>query len=91
MLIVYDEPKRLTNLDKHGLDMDDFADGFDFRSAVQFGAHASSTSRFRFGLIGWLGRRLVVVAIVSPLGSEALCLVSLRPAKTKERARYGVQ
>lgn len=86
MLIVYDEPKRLTDLDNHGLD---FADGFDFRSAVQFGAYTGSGGRSRFGLIGWLNGQLVVVAIVSPLGSEALSLVSLRPAKAQEGARYG--
>ncbi len=48
MLIVYDEPKRLTNLDKHGLDMDDFADGFDFvrpsSSALTRAAPAGSAS-----------------------------------------------
>lgn len=88
-MIVYDEAKRLSNLDKHGLDMDGFCDGFDFRSAIQFGAHVSTTGRERFGFIGWLNGVLVVVAIVSPLGSEALSLVSLRPANVKERARYG--
>ena len=91
MLIVYDEAKRLTNLDKHGLDMDDFADGFDFRSAVRFDAYISPTGRSRFGLIGWFRGELVVVGIVSPLGSEALSLVSFRPANVKERARYGFQ
>ena len=89
MVIVYDEAKRLTNLDKHGLDMDDFADGFDFWSAVRFGAYVSATGRSRFGLIGWFRGELVVVAIISPLGSEALSLISLRPANVKERARYG--
>ena len=88
-MIVYDEAKRLSNLDKHGLDMDDFEKGFDFRSAVRFGAYTSSTSRGRFGLIGWFRGELVVVAIVSPLGSEALSLVSLRAANVKERTRYG--
>ena len=51
-VVFYDEAKRLTNLDKHGLDMDDFADGFDFRSAIRFGTRVSSTGRSRFGLIG---------------------------------------
>ena len=89
MMIVYGETKRLANLDKHGLDMDDFAEGFDFRSAIRFGAHASTSGRRRFALIGWFRGELVVVAIISPLGSEALSLVSLRPANVKERARYG--
>lgn len=88
-MIVYDESKRLTNLDKHGLDMDGFADGFDFRSAVVIDARVGASGRRRFGLVGWFRGELVVVAIVSPLGSEALSLVSLRPASVKERARYG--
>ncbi|MGI4765498.1 MAG: BrnT family toxin [Janthinobacterium lividum] len=89
MLIVFDEPKRLSNLRKHGLDMDEFANGFDFRSARQFEAYVSRTGRTRFAPIGWLRGELVVVAIVSPLGSEALSLVSLRFAKSKERTLYG--
>jgi uncharacterized DUF497 family protein len=34
MRIVWDEPKRETNLAKHGLDFAAFADGFDFDGAV---------------------------------------------------------
>ncbi|WP_237482963.1 BrnT family toxin [Lichenibacterium dinghuense] len=89
MMIVFDEPKRLSNLRKHGLDMDGFADGFDFRTARQFEAYTSRTGRTRFALIGWMGGELVVVAIVSPLGSEALSLVSLRPASLTERTLHG--
>jgi uncharacterized DUF497 family protein len=89
MRIVFDEPKRVANLDKHGLDMADFQEGFDFATAIEFEARASRTGRSRFSLIGYLNGALVVVAIVSPLGSEALSLVSLRPAKITERKRYG--
>ena len=80
MRIVFDESKRLSNPQKHGLDMADFSDGFDFGSAIEFAAHESRTGRSRFSLIGSLNGALVVVAILSPLGSEALSLVSLRPA-----------
>ena len=89
MLIVYDEPKRLTNLDKHGLDMADFAEGFDFDTARQFPAYPSRTGRERLGLIGWFNGNVVVAAIVSPLGSEALSLVSLRVASRQERDLHG--
>jgi uncharacterized DUF497 family protein len=39
-------------------------------------------------MIGELNGELVVVAVVSSLGSEALSLVSLRPASSKERRLY---
>lgn len=88
MLITYDEPKRLINLREHGFDFAEFQDGFDFSTAVRFETYSSRTGRARFGLIGLLHGEVVVVGIVSPLGSEALSLVSLRHADKKERARY---
>ena len=89
MRIIIDEPKRLSNLRKHGLDMADFAEGFDFDSAKQFPAYPSRTGRTRFGLIGWFNGAVVVAAIVSPLGTEALSLVSLRIASQQERDLNG--
>lgn len=83
--IVWDEPKRQANLAKHGLDFADFEEGFDFSSAVPVEARPSRTGRARFQLIGWLHGELVVVAVVSPLGWEALSLVSLRRANEKDR------
>ena len=85
MRIIIDEPKRLSNLRKHGLDMADFADGFDFDGAKVFPAYPSWTGRARFGLIEWLNGAVVVAAIVSPLGTEAFTLVSLRVASQQER------
>jgi uncharacterized protein len=89
MLIAFDEPKRLSNLRKHGLDMADFAEGFDFDGARQFPARPSRTGRVRIGLIGWFNGAVVVAAILSPLGSEALALVSLRIASQQERTLHG--
>ncbi len=88
MMIVLDEVKRAANLGKHGLDLAEFEDGFDFDGATRFPAYPSRIGRVRLGLIGWF-RGQIVVGIVSPLGSEALSLVSLRPASTTERERYG--
>ena len=39
-------------------------------------------------LIGWWESRLVVVVVMSPLGSEAISLVSIRHADRKERDLY---
>ncbi|KAL9575919.1 MAG: hypothetical protein Q9212_007562, partial [Teloschistes hypoglaucus] len=64
MRIIIDEPKRLSNLRKHGLDMADFAEAFDFEGARQFPAYPSRTGRARFGLIGWFNGAVVVAAIV---------------------------
>lgn len=87
MDIVWDETKRLANLDKHGLDFADVADHFEFERAVYFPARQIRTGRIRRMAVG-LMHGMVVVLIQSPLGAEALSLVSLRPAKAKERKRY---
>ncbi len=87
MKIVWDEPKRLANLDKHGLDFREFEDGFSWEACLVFPARPSRTGRARHQMIGALNGKLVV-AVVSPLGSEALSLVSLRPVSAKERRLY---
>lgn len=85
-MVVWDESKRATNLLKHGLDFADFDDAFDIETAVAAEAKPSRDGRRRFKLVGLWNRTTVVVAIVSPLGSEALALISLRPANRKEKA-----
>jgi uncharacterized DUF497 family protein len=79
MLITWDEPKRLANLDKHGLDfalveIDFFAD-----------ALVEESGAGRYKAIGMLGEITVVVVIFAPLGEEALSIISLRPANRRER------
>ncbi|MEL6059458.1 BrnT family toxin [Methylobacterium sp. DCY52] len=82
------EPKRSANIAKHGFDPADFEDAFSFDSFLTIPTRPSHTGRERFKLIGtWYGVT-VVVAIVSPLGSEAIDVVSVRPANARERARY---
>lgn len=80
MLIVWDEPKRLANLDKHGLDfalvdLDFFA-----------GAVVIQAKKRRFKAIGYLDGVLTVVVVFAPLGQEAVSIVSLRRAKASERS-----
>lgn len=88
-MIVWDEPKRLANLVKHDLDFADFEAGFNFATALEVPAKSSQTGRPRSKLIGSFNGRIVVAAIVSPLGTEALALISLRPASALERMLYG--
>lgn len=87
MFIVWDEPKRLANLDKHGLDFEAFAEAFDFETAAAIPTVASRTGRQREVLIGVMDGR-IVVAVVSPLGSEATSILSLRYANPAERKLY---
>jgi uncharacterized protein len=88
MQIVWDESKRLANIDKHGLDFADSEEGFAFDTALRIPARPSNvTGRPRDTLIGHLGSELVVV-VVSSLGSEALSLISLRRASPTERRLY---
>jgi uncharacterized DUF497 family protein len=89
MLIVWDEPKRLANFDKHGLDFADLEVSFDFVNAVARPVRSSLSGRGRLQLIGLLFNELVVAVVVSPLGQEALSIISLRAASAKERRLYG--
>lgn len=78
MKIVWDEPKRIANLEKHGLNFAD-VDVFKWESATITQSHSG-----RMKAIGNLNGRLTVV-VYSPRGREAISLVSLRPANFKER------
>ena len=89
-MIVWDEVKRRANLLKHGFDFARFASGFDIDRAVRFPARPSRTGRERFALIGWLDGEVVVVTILSPLGSEAVSILSMRRAGVAERERHGI-
>ncbi len=76
--LVWDEPKRLANLDKHGLDFSELSISF-FVAAMHRPARAG-----RRQAIGYLNGRPVSV-IFSYLGSEALAIISLRIADPQER------
>jgi uncharacterized DUF497 family protein/uncharacterized protein (DUF4415 family) len=78
MPFVWDEHKRLANLQKHGLD---FADVifFDWESALVTPTHSN-----RFKAMGYFEDGTAVV-IYGLLGSEAVSIISFRPASPKER------
>ena len=81
MKIVWDEPKRLANLDKHGLDFADLNETF-FDTALVL---PSRTKRWRG--IGKNIRGVIVVVFVT-LGKEAVSVISMRPASRYERKLY---
>lgn len=77
MIIVWDEPKRIANLAKHGVDFADVTEDFFLTAAIRPAKHG------RFAAFGYLNGALAV--IFATLGSEAISLVSARPASRKER------
>lgn len=90
MIIVVPDEKRVTNLAKHGIDMAEFGAAFSWGRFVVLPADPSRTGRARQIYVGTMYER-VVTAVVSPLGTEALSIVSVRPASAKERRFYGGQ
>jgi uncharacterized protein len=88
MKIVFDKAKQRRNREKHGFDFADFERCFDRDTALVLPTRASRTGRTRYLFIGLWNGDVVVLAVVSPLGSEALSLVSLRRADEQEREAY---
>ncbi|MCJ2056218.1 BrnT family toxin [Methylobacterium sp. J-048] len=88
MRFTYSQPKRQANIAKHRFDLTEFEVAFSFDRFLTVTTKSSCTGRKRFKLIGSRYGEIVVVAIVSPLGSEAIDVVSVRPANAKEKARY---
>lgn len=83
MKIVWDEPKRLANLDKHGLDFADLNETF-FDSALVIPSHNRSR---RWVAIG-VSIRGVIVVVFARLGREGVSIISMRPASRSERKLY---
>ena len=81
MKIAWDEPKRLANLDKHGLDFADLNESF-FDNALVLPSY-----RKRWRGIGKTIRGVVVVVFVT-LGKETVSVISMRPASRDERKLY---
>lgn len=83
MEIVWDEPKRLANLDKHGLDFADLNETF-FDNALVIPSHNKGG---RWVAIG-VSIRGVVVVVFARLGREGISIISMRPASRSERKLY---
>ena len=85
MKIVWDEPKRQANLEKHGFDFADVSE-LDWDHAIVVDGRPDADGRRRLKAIGYFrdGTAAVVFAI---LGSEAISIISFRPASDKERRR----
>jgi len=80
MKIVWDEPKRIANLDKHGLDF--AALDVDF-------FYGATVLPAKVGRLKAIDDEIVSI-IFMPLGREALAIISMRPAgKSEKRQLYG--
>jgi len=79
MKIVWDEPKRRANLEKHKLD---FADVVYFEWET---AHIEPSHSGRMKAVGYL-RTGITVVVYAELGTEAISIISFRPARRNERS-----
>lgn len=85
-MITWDEPKRLANIARHDIDFIE-AERFGWEDALIRPTHQGRSDRPRSKAIGLLDDRVIVV-IFSPLGTEAISIISMRPARQDERRRY---
>ena len=81
MKIVWDEPKRLASIAKHGLDFADLDVTF-FDAALVRPSH-----RNRYQAIG-PNVHGVISVVFATLGMEGISLISMRPARKDERRLY---
>ncbi|MHB0769309.1 BrnT family toxin [Bradyrhizobium sp. 5.13L] len=83
MKIVWDEPKRLANLDKHGLDFADLDETFFDNALVVPSLNKSK----RWVAIG-VSVHGVIVVVFARLGREGISVISMRLASRGERKLY---
>ena len=80
MLIVWDEIKRQANIANHGLDFADLDVEFFSRALVR------ATYSDRLIALGEFRNEMIVAVVFKTLGSEAISMISMRPASRRERS-----
>jgi uncharacterized DUF497 family protein len=86
MWIDWDDAKRHTNVEAHGLDFPQILH-FRWSTAIFRPTYAGKHGNARFKTTGFLHGDLVT-AVFGGLGSEGLSLISLRRASRSERREY---
>ena len=81
MKIIWDEPKRIANLEKHEMNFADLNETF-FDTAIVLPSHKN-----RYRAIG-VNIRGVIVVVFAAYGNEAYSIISMRPARRDERKYY---
>jgi len=79
VMIVWDEPKRLENVAKHGLDFAELDEAFFLVAKIL------PAKNDRYMAIGELDDGTIAVVFMV-LGTEAVSVISMRPASKKERS-----
>jgi uncharacterized protein len=81
MKIVWDEPKRLANIEKHRLDFAALDEEFFLTSTIRAA---------KAGRLMAIGRMIdgIVAVIFARLGSEGISIISMRPANPNERRLF---
>lgn len=81
LAITWDEPKRLKTLNERGLDFADLKASF-FLSSIVVPAKNDRLMAIGPFLDG------TIAVVFAELGTEAISIISMRPASRKERKRY---
>ncbi len=83
MNLLWDESKRIANLEKHGFDFHD-AISFGWKAAIIIPARAGKYGGSRSKAVGYFMDDAAIV-IFSMFGTEAISVISFRPANKRER------
>jgi uncharacterized DUF497 family protein len=86
MHVTWDDHKQRLNLKEHALDFADHED-FDWETAIVLPGKPGKRGEPRYRAVG-LWRDHLLTIVFSPLGREAISLVSMRPSSKSERKRY---
>jgi uncharacterized protein len=79
--IIWDEPKRLANLDKHGMNFADLNEKF-FDQAFVLPASGNRHRAIGVNIHG------VICVVFAYYGKEAISVISMRTASSNERKAY---
>ena len=81
MIIAWDEPKRQSNLAKHGFDFADLNEEFFLAARIV------DAKQHRLMAIGEFNGELIIAVVFASLGTEAISVVSMRRASGRERSQ----
>jgi uncharacterized DUF497 family protein len=84
----WDENKRRSNVEKHGIDFDDAKDVFGDPAAYTYASPISAEER-RTVTVGLV--KGVLIAVISTLRGSVTRIISARAARRNERQAYGTE
>lgn len=87
MRIVWDEAKRQETLRRRRLDFADLEDGFAWGDMLVTSTYPGTEGRARYIAVAPMNATLITI-IFSPLGNEAIAIISMRSASRRERKQY---